>query len=101
MQQQTPFTPFVQNIFKLSRGTGAPRRFQDNLTILLFLLPAIVLFLFFVVYPVLQSVYYSMFNWKGFGPAVDFVGIENYKNILSDKVFLKAIKNGLLIILFS
>jgi len=93
--------PFVQNIFKLNRGSGAPRRFQDNLTIFLFLLPAIVLFLVFVVYPILQSVYYSMFNWKGFGPAVDFVGIENYKNILTDKVFLKALKNGLLIILFS
>ena len=93
--------PFVQNIFKLSRGSGAPRRFQDNLTIFLFLLPAIVLFLAFVVYPILQSVYYSLFNWKGFGPAVDFVGIENYKNILSDMVFLKALKNGLLIILFS
>lgn len=93
--------PFVQNIFKLSRGSGSPRRFQDNLTIFLFLLPAITLFVVFVVYPILQSVYYSLFNWKGFGPAVDFVGLENFKNILSDKVFLKALKNGLLIIVFS
>lgn len=93
--------PFVQNIFKLNRVSGAPRRFHDNLTIFLFLLPATLLFLVFVVYPILQSVYYSMFNWKGFGPAVDFVGIENYKDILSDTVFLKALKNGLLIILFS
>ena len=93
--------PFVQNIFKLSRGSGSPRKFRDNLTIFLFLLPAITLFLLFVVYPILQSVYYSLFNWKGFGPAVDFVGLENYKNILSDMVFLKALKNGLLIVLFS
>jgi len=93
--------PFVQNIFKSNRGSGTPRRFQDNLTIFLFLLPAILLFFTFVVYPILQSVYYSLFDWKGFGPAVDFVGLENYKNILSDMVFLKALKNGLLIILFS
>jgi raffinose/stachyose/melibiose transport system permease protein len=93
--------PFVQNIFKLSRGSGSPRKFQDNLTIFLFLLPAITLFLVFVVYPILQSVYYSLFNWKGFGPAVDFVGVENFKNILTDKVFLKALKNGFLIIVFS
>ena len=93
--------PFVQNIFKPSRGSGTPRRFQDNLTIFLFLLPAIVLFVAFVIYPILQSVYYSLFNWKGFGPAVDFVGLENYKNILTDMVFLKALKNGLLIVLFS
>jgi len=93
--------PFVQNIFKQSRGSSSPRRFQDNLTIFLFLLPAVTLFLIFVVYPILQSIYYSTFNWKGFGSAVDFVGLENFKKILSDKVFLKALKNGLLIIAFS
>jgi len=93
--------PSIANIFKLNRGTGSPRRFQDNLIIFLFLLPAIVLFLVFVVYPIFQSIYYSLFNWKGFGPAVDFVGLENFKNILSDKVFLKALKNGLLIIALS
>jgi raffinose/stachyose/melibiose transport system permease protein len=93
--------PAIPNIFKLKRGTGSPRRFQDNLVIFLFLLPAIVLFLLFVVYPILQSIYYSLFNWKGFGPAVDFVGLENFKNILTDKVFMIALRNGFLIIALS
>jgi len=93
--------PSIANIFKLNRGTGSPRRPQDMLLIFLFLLPAIVLFLIFVVYPIFQSIYYSLFNWKGFGPAEDFVGLDNFINILSDQVFLKALKNGLLIILFS
>jgi len=93
--------PAIPNIFKLKRGTGSPRRFQDNLIIFLFLLPAIVLFLLFVVYPIFQSVYYSLFNWKGFGPAVDFVGLENFKNILTDKVFMIALRNGFLIIALS
>ena len=93
--------PAIPDVFKLKRDTGSPRRFQDRLTIFLFLLPAVALFLIFVLYPILQSVYYSLFDWKGFGPAVDFVGIKNYKNILSDAVFLKALKNGILIILFS
>lgn len=93
--------PAIPNIFKLKRGTGAPRRLQDNLVIFLFLLPAIVLFLLFVIYPILQSIYYSLFNWKGFGPAVDFVGLENFKNILTDKVFMIALRNGLLIIALS
>ncbi|MBK8780474.1 MAG: sugar ABC transporter permease [Anaerolineales bacterium] len=93
--------PAIPNIFKLKRGTGSPRRFQDNLVIFLFLLPAIVLFLLFVVYPIFQSIYYSFFNWKGFGPAEDFVGLENFKNILKDKVFLIALRNGFLIIALS
>lgn len=90
--------PPISNLFKLTRGTGSPRRFQDNLVIFLFLLPAIILFLLFVIYPILQSIYYSLFDWKGFGPAVDFVGLNNFMNILKDKVFMIALRNGLLII---
>jgi raffinose/stachyose/melibiose transport system permease protein len=93
--------PAVPDILKLRRGTGAPRRTQDNLTIALFLLPALILFIIFVLYPILQSIYYSMFNWKGFGPAVDFVGLGNFKKILTDRVFLLALRNGLLIVTFS
>ena len=93
--------PPISNIFKLTRGTGSPRRFQDNLVIFLFLLPAIVLFLLFVIYPIFQSIYYSFFNWKGFGPAVDFVGLDNFRNILKDKVFMIALRNGFLIIALS
>ena len=93
--------PAVPDILKLRRATGAPRRIQDNLTITLFLLPALILFFIFVLYPIIQSVYYSMFNWKGFGPAVDFVGLANFKKILTDRVFLVALRNGLLIVTFS
>lgn len=90
-----------QDAMKFERAPRSPRRVQDNLTIALCLLPALALFLLFLVYPILQSIYYSLFNWKGFGPAVDFVGLENFKNILTDGVFLTAIRNGLLIVGFS
>jgi raffinose/stachyose/melibiose transport system permease protein len=74
---------------------------QTNLTIFLFLVPAFVLFLLFVVYPIFQSVYYSFFAWKGFGEATDFVGLDNFGQILKDTIFQKAILNGLLIIVLS
>lgn len=93
--------PAIPNIFKLKRGTGTPQRFQDKLTIFFFLLPAIMLFAIFVIYPIFQSIYYSFFNWKGFGPAEDFIWLENYKNILKDRVFLIALRNALLLIIFS
>jgi ABC-type sugar transport system permease subunit len=59
------------------------------------------LFLLFDIYPIFLSVYFSLFDWNGLGPAVDFVGLENFKNILTDKVFLTALNNVLLIIGFS
>ena len=77
------------------------RRAADNLTIALFLAPALVLFLVLVIYPMLQSMYYSTFNWKGFGPATDFIGLDNYVRILSDTIFIKAVGNGLLVVLMS
>ncbi len=77
------------------------RRAMDNLTIILFLAPALIFFLVFVVYPIFQSIYYSLFNWKGLGPAVDFAGLSNYQQILSDQIFLKAVLNGLLIVALS
>ncbi|MBN2117319.1 MAG: sugar ABC transporter permease [Anaerolineales bacterium] len=93
--------PAIPDILKLKKASGTQRRFQDNLVIVLFLLPALILFLLFVIYPIFQSVYYSLFNWKGFGPAVDFVGLDNFKNILVDRVFLIALRNGFFIIVFS
>ncbi|MDT8898480.1 sugar ABC transporter permease [Thermanaerothrix sp. 4228-RoL] len=74
------------------------RRSRITFTALLFLLPAFVFFTILVVYPVGQSFYYSLFNWKGFGPAVDYVGFQNYQRILTDKAFIKAVSNGLILV---
>lgn len=93
--------PASSDLLEIRSSAGFTRRLQDNLTIALFLLPAMILFAIFVIYPIFQSIYYSFFDWKGFGPAVDFVGLENFVNILSDKVFLIALRNVLLIIVFS
>jgi raffinose/stachyose/melibiose transport system permease protein len=90
-----------QDVYDRSQATRSSRRLEERFTIVLFLLPALLLFLVFVIYPILQSVYYSLFNWKGFGPAVDFVALDNYRRILTDRVFLVALKNGILIALLS
>jgi raffinose/stachyose/melibiose transport system permease protein len=91
----------TQDTFDLPRETRSSRQIQDSLTIVLFLLPSLVLFIVFVIFPIFRSIYYSLFNWKGFGPAVDFVALDNYKRILTDRVFLMAVKNGILIVVFS
>ena len=93
--------PAIPNILKLKREAGAPRRLQDTLLIVLFLLPALILFLLFVIYPIFRSLYFSMFDWNGLGPAVDFVGVKNFTDIMTDKVFLKALGNVGLIVAFS
>jgi raffinose/stachyose/melibiose transport system permease protein len=87
-------------ISRLSRATSSIQS-QNFRTILLFLAPALLVFSLFLVYPMIQSVYYSFFNWKGFGPATDFIGLDNYVRILNDRKFLRAVQNGLLIVFLS
>lgn len=94
-------TSVGEDVVVLSQKTRSTRRLQSRMTIVLFLLPALALFLIFLVYPIFQSIYYSLFNWKGFGPAVDFVGLDNFKRILTDQVFLKSVGHGLLIVVLS
>ncbi len=78
--------------------TRPTRRAKDYVTIILFLLPAFILFFVFLVYPIVRSVYFSLFNWNGLGPATKYVGLDNFKQILVDKVFIKGVLNCFLIV---
>jgi raffinose/stachyose/melibiose transport system permease protein len=81
--------------------TGYPVRSGDKLVLFLFLVPAFVLFGVFLAYPILKSLYYSTFDWAGFGPAVDFVWLDNFKRIVNDQVFIKAVVHCLVLIVFA
>ncbi len=63
--------------------------------------PALVVFLTFVIVPVLMAAYYGFFKWKGFGPPTDFVGFENYLTIFRDPEFLAALRHNGFIVLMS
>lgn len=80
---------------------GSHRRLQNYTTVVLFLLPAFVFFLIFMIYPIFRAGYFSLFNWNGMGPATNFIGLNNYKQILTDQIFMKGILNCLLIVVLS
>ena len=86
---------------KSDKPSKTRQRRKKSLFIFLFLLPALILFLTFVVYPIFRSVYFSTFDWNGLGPALENIGLGNYKRIFSDDVFLKAMLNVLIIIFLS
>jgi raffinose/stachyose/melibiose transport system permease protein len=49
----------------------------------------------FVLAPIAVAAYYSLHSWNGFGP-LQWVGLENYKQALSDPVFQGALKHNLI-----
>lgn len=62
-----------------------------------FLFPAFIFYVIFMVYPIIQSVQLSFTEWNGYATiAPEWVGIANYKRMLSDPVFIKAFKNTVL-----
>ncbi|MCI3920837.1 sugar ABC transporter permease [Paenibacillus sp. TRM 82003] len=58
------------------------------------LLPGFLVFAIFVVVPIFWSAYYGFLDWKGFG-AARFVGLSNYREMLQDPVFWRALRNNL------
>src|SRR3954467_13540262 len=63
--------------------------------------PAILMFLGFVIFPVLMAAYYGFYRWKGFGVPTNFVGLKNYITILQDSAFREALWHNALIVVLS
>ena len=80
-----------------SRGLG----WAGRLEVLILVGPAMVVFLAFVIFPVLMAAYYGFFSWGGYGPATEFIGIRNYVNILTDPAFIEALGHNGFIVIFS
>ena len=72
--------------------------YSNKLHIILFLLPALVLFCGILIAPIGASAYYSFFDWNGIGEKV-FIGFSNYKELFTSNAigFLKALRNSLLL----
>lgn len=67
------------------------KRNKDNIAYL-FVLPFVIVFLIFSVYPVLRTLYLSFTTYRGFGDPV-WVWFDNYKRALTDKFFWRAFWN--------
>ncbi|MGH2618177.1 MAG: carbohydrate ABC transporter permease [Thermomicrobiales bacterium] len=64
-----------------------------------FLLPAILLYGVFVVWPYAQAIYVSLTSWRGLSGNMPFVGLDNYQRLLGDDRFLEALtRNGQLLV---
>jgi raffinose/stachyose/melibiose transport system permease protein len=62
--------------------------------------PALIVFLGFVIFPVVMAAYYGFFSWQGYGPPTDFVGFRNYITIIQDPTFQEALShNGVIVVL--
>jgi multiple sugar transport system permease protein len=64
----------------------------------LFTLPAVLLIGVFKLYPVIRGIGYSFTTWAGFGPS-QFVGLKNYRLLLTDPSFETVLLNNLKLVI--
>jgi raffinose/stachyose/melibiose transport system permease protein len=58
--------------------------------------PALLLFVGFVLIPIVIAAQYSLYNWSGMSTLSDFIGLHNYRVALDDPVFRGAILHNLI-----
>jgi len=69
-------------------------------TILIFLAPALIMYLGFLVLPAVQAFYLSLFETSGFGTGSRWVGLGNYSRLMTDGLFWQSVRNMLVILVF-
>jgi len=85
-----------------SPGVAAPppparkRWLNQNKHGILFILPALLLYSVFFIYPFLQSIQISLTSWNGVDPTREFIGLANYARVLKDSLMWKALGHNLI-----
>jgi len=77
------------------------RQWNKNLLIALFVLPGMIVFGLFVLIPIPQSFYFSLFDWNGLGPLTDYKELGNYTRLLNHSVFQSALLHSFVLMLLS
>jgi raffinose/stachyose/melibiose transport system permease protein len=62
---------------------------------ILFVLPALIFYIIFLVNPIIKTFQYSFFSWDGASPIMEFVGIDNYIKMFQDGIFWQSLSHNL------
>jgi raffinose/stachyose/melibiose transport system permease protein len=63
--------------------------------------PPLILFIGFVFVPMIFAIWYSLYNWNGYGPLSDFIGLQNYQGVVTGSVFHQALLHNIIIAVLS
>jgi multiple sugar transport system permease protein len=58
----------------------------------IFLVPTVVLYGVYTIYPIIASYWYSLVEWNGFDADQKFVGLSNYREVFADPLFWNSFK---------
>lgn len=70
---------------------------SSKLIMVAFLLPSLVLYLLFVIYPTIDTFRVSLYRWSAVSPSREYIGFENFAKLSNDHIYWKALLNNFLI----
>ncbi|PGT81465.1 MULTISPECIES: carbohydrate ABC transporter permease [Bacillaceae] len=73
---------------------------SNKLVISLYVLPALLLILLLIYIPIVLTGYYGLMDWNGIG-GMTFIGLDNYIELVKDKMFWQSTWHSILLGLFS
>lgn len=81
--------------------TSLRKQMWDARWCYIFMVPSIVLALMFTFYPLVASWYFSFLNWSGFTDTREWVGLDNYREVIADKYFWNSYRRTFLFMIGS
>ena len=74
-------------------------RRKGKLIIPVFLLPALVIYTLFFIYPALDAFRIALYDWSGFSKNPKYIGLQNFQEAFRDKFIRTALSNNFIIML--
>lgn len=79
------------SLFNLRSKDTVKRR--DGISAIFFLTPTLIIFITFILFPVIFSFYLSFHEWNMFSSEASYIGLENYKRMFQSEEFWSVLKN--------
>lgn len=90
----------VEPAVNVTTSASKKKKWKTELSGWLFLLPFLLVYFVFLLFPVIRGLYLSFFDWT-IGSEMSFVGLNNYLYMFTDRHFWRAIWNTIYFVLLS
>ncbi len=77
------------------------RDLNKNLMVALFALPGMAIFVIFLLAPISTSLGLSLYKWNGLGPMTNYIGLDNYTNLLNNSIFQASLQHSFILMSLS
>lgn len=84
-----------------TNGLAKARAKSTAVAATLFLLPALILIVVYMIYPVIDTFITSGYKWNGISSDKVFIGLDNWKTLITDETFWSSFGHNVIVMIFS